>query len=77
MYITIKGEAKLYKGWISGISSLHRTDECEVESNRTTITVSAHLGLKDLKLYYRGKLFLFTLNEGALLSLLGKQTHIF
>lgn len=54
MYITVKGEAKLYNGLMSGISSIHRTDECEVDSNRTTISVSAHLGLKDLKLYYRG-----------------------
>lgn len=52
--IKFKGEAKLYKGWMSGISSLHRTDECQLISNRTTISVSAHLGLKDLKLYYRG-----------------------
>ncbi|KAG8181133.1 hypothetical protein JTE90_000785 [Oedothorax gibbosus] len=54
-YITFNGEAKLYDGWLAGISTLHRTDECQLKTNRTTITVSAHLGLLDLRLAYKGR----------------------
>ncbi|GBN81940.1 hypothetical protein AVEN_232991-1 [Araneus ventricosus] len=54
MYVTFNGEAKMYDGRLWGISTIHRTDECELNTTRTTITVSAHLGLNDLKLYYKG-----------------------
>ncbi|GFV21843.1 uncharacterized protein TNCV_4525301 [Trichonephila clavipes] len=54
MYVTVKGEAKLYDGWLSGVSTIHRTDECELRTNKTTISVAAHLGLNKLKLAYKG-----------------------
>ncbi|XP_035215793.1 uncharacterized protein LOC118189317 isoform X2 [Stegodyphus dumicola] len=54
MFVTVTGEAKMYDGWLWGISSIHRTDECDFNSNRTFISVSAHLGLNDLRLSYKG-----------------------
>ncbi|GIY53498.1 hypothetical protein CDAR_405201 [Caerostris darwini] len=54
MFVNFNGEAKMYDGWLAGISTIHRTDECELNTTRTTISVSAHLGLKNLKLAYKG-----------------------
>ncbi|GFT16517.1 uncharacterized protein NPIL_665371 [Nephila pilipes] len=54
MYVKVTGEAKLYDGWLAGVSTIHRTDECELQTNKTTISVSAHLGLNNLKLAYKG-----------------------
>ncbi|GFR13162.1 mite allergen Lep d 7, partial [Trichonephila clavata] len=53
MYVKVSGEAKLYDGWLAGVSTIHRTDECELRTNKTTISVSAHLGLNNLKLAYK------------------------
>ncbi|CAL1286096.1 unnamed protein product [Larinioides sclopetarius] len=54
MYVTFNGETKMYDGRLWGISTIHRTDECELNTTKTTISVSAHLGLNDLKLSYKG-----------------------
>ncbi|XP_015907491.1 uncharacterized protein [Parasteatoda tepidariorum] len=55
VYVNFTGEAKLHDGWLSGVSTLRRTDECELNTTRTTISVSAHLGLSNLRVSYRGK----------------------
>ncbi|XP_076345760.1 uncharacterized protein LOC143244625 [Tachypleus tridentatus] len=54
LFVTVYGEAKLFDGLLSGISSIHRTGDCELDASNDTLIVSANLGLRNLKISYTG-----------------------
>lgn len=53
-FFTTEGEAKLYEGLLEGASSIHRTGDCIINATDEVAVVGANLGLKDLKINYKG-----------------------
>lgn len=59
LLVTVRGEVKLYDGWLAGISTLHRTGDGHIvkttgsSSTGCLVTLDAHLGLSSIVGHYK------------------------
>lgn len=54
MFVNVSGEAKLHNGYIMGLSTLHRPDNCVVNEEGDKLVVIADLGAGVIKCHYDG-----------------------
>merc|ERR1712098_890114 len=48
LLVEIRGSAKVYDGYLKGLSSIHRTGLAEMNQNATHVNVRATIGVNDL-----------------------------
>merc|ERR1711872_805272 len=53
LLVEVRGSAKVYDGYLKGLSTLHRTGLASMNSNGTHITVRATIGVNDLTGSYK------------------------
>lgn len=78
MFVNVTGEAKLFNGYIIGMSTLHRPDHCVVREQDDKLFVKADLGAGIIKCHYDGTVKF--MNWGPTISLYGEikylETHM-
>lgn len=75
MFVNVSGEAKLHKGYITGLKSLHRADQCTVnEQDDGRLYVSADLGAGVLNCHYDGTVKFMT--WGPTISIYGEIKYV-
>jgi len=67
LFVTVHGEARVYEGWLAGLSTIHRTGNAEMSTSNDeqTMMVSAHLGVSNLKGHYRAHAKFMSLGPSA------------
>ncbi|XP_022248961.1 uncharacterized protein LOC111087247 isoform X2 [Limulus polyphemus] len=55
LLITYTGEAKLFDGYISGLSSLHRTGDCTIAKAEDLVSIFADVGFNNIEASYKGE----------------------
>jgi len=53
VFVTVKGEASVYDGYVSGLSTIHRSGEANMRTEGQNLIVTAHAGLSNLRGQYR------------------------
>merc|ERR1711931_40049 len=53
LLVEVRGSAKVYDGYLKGLSTLHRTGLASMQSNGTHVTVRATIGVNDLTGSYK------------------------
>ncbi|CAM1325990.1 Uncharacterised protein g9126 [Pycnogonum litorale] len=54
LFVRVHGEAKLYDGYLKGLSTLHRTDECTLKYQNKNVVFRMNLGIDDMSVSYKG-----------------------
>ncbi|XP_076367745.1 mite allergen Der f 7-like [Tachypleus tridentatus] len=55
LLITYTGEAKLFDGYISGLSSLHRTGDCTIAKAEDLVSIFTDIGFNKIEASYKGE----------------------
>merc|ERR1711931_578268 len=53
LLVEVRGSAKVYDGYLKGLSTLHRTGLADINTNATHVTVRATIGVNDLAGSYK------------------------
>merc|ERR1712033_109034 len=53
LLVEVRGSAKVYDGYLKGLSTLHRTGLADMNTNATHVTVRATIGVNDLAGSYK------------------------
>merc|ERR1711970_331941 len=53
LLVEVRGSAKIYDGYLKGLSTLHRTGLADMNTNATHVTVRATIGVNDLAGSYK------------------------
>lgn len=74
MFVNISGEAKLHNGYITGMRTLHRPENCKVEDQNDRMLVKADLGAGILNIHYDGTVKF--MNFGPTITVLGDIAYL-
>ncbi|KAG8198360.1 hypothetical protein JTE90_021608 [Oedothorax gibbosus] len=74
VFINVSGEAKLHNGYITGMKTLHRPENCIVEDQNDRLLVKADLGAGILNTHYDGTVKF--MNFGPTITVLGDIAYL-
>jgi len=71
LFVRVHGEAKVYDGFVSGLSTIHRSGEANMHQEGDSLIVNAHAGINNLRGQYRAHATFMNLGPrvGARLSI--------
>jgi len=73
-FVNVTGEAKLHKGYIKGLKTLHRPNHCSMHEDDDKLYVDADLGAGVLDFHYDGTVKF--MSWGPTISVFGKLSYL-